>query len=54
MVGIIMGSKSDLRVMQAAADVLSELGIAYDLTIVSAHRTPERMFDYEKMQWIKD
>lgn len=48
MVGIIMGSKSDLRVMQAAADVLSELGIAYDLTIVSAHRTPERMFDYAK------
>ena len=43
-----MGSKSDLRVMQAAADVLSELGIAYDLTIVSAHRTPERMFDYAK------
>jgi 5-(carboxyamino)imidazole ribonucleotide mutase len=34
--------------MQAAADVLSELGIAYDLTIVSAHRTPERMFDYAK------
>lgn len=49
MVGIIMGSKSDLNVMQAAADVLTELGISYDLTIVSAHRTPERMFDYAKM-----
>lgn len=48
MVGIIMGSKSDLRVMQAAADVLSELGVSYELTIVSAHRTPERMFDYAK------
>lgn len=44
-----MGSKSDLNVMQAAADVLTELGISYDLTIVSAHRTPERMFDYAKM-----
>jgi len=48
MVGIIMGSKSDLGVMQAAADVLSELGVAYELTIVSAHRTPERMFDFAK------
>lgn len=47
-VGIIMGSKSDLPVMQQAADVLKELGIGYDLTIVSAHRTPERMFDYAK------
>jgi 5-(carboxyamino)imidazole ribonucleotide mutase len=48
MVGIIMGSQSDLRIMQDAADVLDELGVAYDLTIVSAHRTPERMFDYAK------
>jgi 5-(carboxyamino)imidazole ribonucleotide mutase len=47
-VGIIMGSKSDLPVMQQAADVLKELGIGYELTIVSAHRTPERMFDYAK------
>lgn len=47
-VGIIMGSKSDLSVMQQAADVLTELGIDYELTIVSAHRTPERMFDYAK------
>lgn len=47
-VGIIMGSKSDLPIMQAAADVLIELGLDYDLTIISAHRTPERMFDYAK------
>ncbi len=47
-VGIIMGSKSDLPVMQAAADVLTELGVSYELTVVSAHRTPERMFDYAK------
>ena len=47
-VGIIMGSKSDLPVMQAAADVLTELGVTYELTVVSAHRTPERMFEYAK------
>lgn len=47
-VGIIMGSKSDLPVMQDAADILKELGIGYEITIVSAHRTPERMFDYAK------
>ena len=47
-VGIIMGSKSDLPVMQQAADVLTELGIEFELTIVSAHRTPELMFDYAK------
>lgn len=41
-----MGSKSDLPVMSAAAEILSELDIAYELTIVSAHRTPERMFKY--------
>lgn len=46
MIGIIMGSKSDLPVMQDAADVLDELGVKYELTIVSAHRTPQRMFDY--------
>lgn len=45
-VGIIMGSTSDLPVMQAAADILDELGVAYELDIVSAHRTPEKMFDY--------
>lgn len=48
LVGIIMGSDSDLRVMQAAADTLDNLGIAYELTVVSAHRTPHRMFDYAR------
>src|SRR6187549_886422 len=47
-VGIIMGSKSDLPVMQEAADILKELGVVYEMTIVSAHRTPERMFKYAK------
>ena len=41
-VGIIMGSDSDLPVMQAAADILDRFGIAYELSVVSAHRTPER------------
>lgn len=45
-VGIIMGSKSDLPVMQEAADILNELGVAFEMTVVSAHRTPKRMFDY--------
>lgn len=45
-VGIIMGSKSDLQIMQQAADVLDELGVAFELTIVSAHRTPHRMIEY--------
>lgn len=45
-VGIIMGSDSDLPVMQAAADILTQLDVPYELTIVSAHRTPERMFEY--------
>ena len=48
MVGIIMGSKSDLPVMQEAIDILNELGIAYEVEIVSAHRTPERMYEYAK------
>ena len=43
---IIMGSDSDLPVMQAAADVLTSFGIAFELTIVSAHRTPMRMINY--------
>jgi 5-(carboxyamino)imidazole ribonucleotide mutase len=47
-IGIIMGSKSDLNVMQDAADVLRELGVPYEITVVSAHRTPERMFSYAK------
>lgn len=41
-----MGSKSDLPVMEAAAAVLDELGVAYEINIVSAHRTPQLMFDY--------
>ena len=45
-VGIIMGSKSDLPIMQEAAEILDELGVAYEITIVSAHRTPHRMIDY--------
>jgi 5-(carboxyamino)imidazole ribonucleotide mutase len=45
-IGIIMGSDSDLPVMQAAAEVLDELQISYELTVVSAHRTPKRMYDY--------
>lgn len=45
-VGIIMGSDSDLNIMQAAADILKEFNIAYEVTVVSAHRTPQRMFDY--------
>lgn len=47
-VGIIMGSQSDLKIMAQAAEVLDELEIPYEITIVSAHRTPERMFDYAK------
>jgi 5-(carboxyamino)imidazole ribonucleotide mutase len=47
-VGIIMGSKSDLPVMQAAADILTELGVEYEMNIVSAHRTPDRMYEYAK------
>ncbi|MDB9775880.1 5-(carboxyamino)imidazole ribonucleotide mutase [Vicingaceae bacterium] len=47
-VGIIMGSSSDLRVMNEAAEVLKELGVSYEISIVSAHRTPELMVDYAK------
>jgi 5-(carboxyamino)imidazole ribonucleotide mutase len=45
-VGIIMGSDSDLPILQAAAQILEELQVAYELTIVSAHRTPQRLFEY--------
>jgi 5-(carboxyamino)imidazole ribonucleotide mutase len=48
LVGIIMGSKSDWAVMEKAARMLEELGIAYEVAIVSAHRTPDRMFDYAR------
>ena len=47
-VGIIMGSDSDLPVMQAAADILAELGVAYEINIVSAHRTPDRLYEYAR------
>ena len=45
-VGIIMGSQSDWPTMKAAAEILDELGIAYEAKIVSAHRTPDRLWDY--------
>ncbi|WP_373524077.1 5-(carboxyamino)imidazole ribonucleotide mutase [Aquiflexum sp.] len=45
-VGIIMGSKSDLPIMSEAAIVLEELGVEFELTVVSAHRTPHRMIEY--------
>lgn len=47
-VGIIMGSQSDLPVMKQAAEVLEKLGVNCEVTIVSAHRTPERMFEYAR------
>lgn len=46
LVGIIMGSDSDLTIMQAAADILKYFDIPFELTVVSAHRTPQRMFEY--------
>ncbi len=48
MIGIIMGSDSDLPVMKAAAEFLDEMNIPYELTVVSAHRTPDRLVDYAK------
>ena len=45
-VSIIMGSDSDLKVMQAAADILDQLAISYEIDIVSAHRTPQKMMDF--------
>ncbi|MBP6335192.1 MAG: 5-(carboxyamino)imidazole ribonucleotide mutase [Bacteroidia bacterium] len=47
-VGIIMGSQSDLAVMNEAAQILGQLGIHFEISIVSAHRTPERMYEYAK------
>lgn len=47
-VGIIMGSKSDWPIMEQAAKVLKELGVSYEVNIVSAHRTPDIMYDYAK------
>ena len=48
MIGIIMGSDSDLPVMKAAAEVCEEFEVAYELTVVSAHRTPQRMLEYAR------
>ena len=45
-VGIIMGSDSDLPVMRAAGDILSQLEVPFEMTIVSAHRTPDRLYEY--------
>ena len=47
-VAIVMGSDSDLPIMSAAADVLAELGVAFELTLVSAHRTPERLYTFAR------
>lgn len=47
-VSIIMGSSSDLKIMQEAADILKKFEINYEITVVSAHRTPELMFDFAK------
>ncbi|MFX8727627.1 AIR carboxylase family protein, partial [Acinetobacter baumannii] len=46
LVGIVMGSDSDVTVMQAAADILKQFNIEFELTVVSAHRTPLRMVEY--------
>ena len=45
-VGIIMGSDSDLNIMQSAAEILKQFGVAHEVTVVSAHRTPLRMIEY--------
>lgn len=47
-IGIIMGSQSDWPTMKHAADILAELGVAHEVKIVSAHRTPDRMYDYAR------
>src|SRR5215203_1696035 len=48
LIGIIMGSQSDWPTLKHAADIMEELGIAYEARIVSAHRTPERLYEYAK------
>lgn len=53
LVGIIMGSDSDLPVMQGACDILNDMGIGYEVTVVSAHRTPQRMFDYAQQAHLR-
>lgn len=47
-IGIIMGSRSDWDVMSAAAEVLDQLGVSYEAKVVSAHRTPERLYEYAR------
>ncbi|ACI19716.1 phosphoribosylaminoimidazole carboxylase, catalytic subunit [Dictyoglomus thermophilum H-6-12] len=47
-VGIVMGSDSDLEIMSEAAKVLEEFGVDYEIHVMSAHRTPEKVFDYTK------
>ena len=47
-VGVIMGSRSDWPTLEAAAGILDELGVRYEIRIVSAHRTPDRLYDYAK------
>lgn len=53
-VGIVMGSDSDLKVMSKAADMLEKLGIDYEMTIISAHRMPDKFFEYAKAAEEKD
>jgi 5-(carboxyamino)imidazole ribonucleotide mutase len=47
-IGIIMGSQSDWSTMKHASDILDELGVAHEVKIISAHRTPDRMYDYAR------
>jgi 5-(carboxyamino)imidazole ribonucleotide mutase len=47
-VGIVMGSDSDMPVMAKAADILDQLGISYEMHIISAHREPDEFFDYAR------
>ena len=47
-VGVVMGSDSDLKVMRAAAEALAEFGVSHEVRVVSAHRTPQRMLDYAR------
>ncbi|TWP24678.1 5-(carboxyamino)imidazole ribonucleotide mutase [Apibacter muscae] len=53
LIGIIMGSDSDLPVMEQAVEILNEMEIPYELTIVSAHRTPDRMVEYSKSAYAR-
>lgn len=52
-IGIIMGSESDLEVMKGAAEILKQFDVNYEMTVVSAHRTPDRMSDYAKQAQIR-